>query len=37
MVGANLPSVDPNNYPGRVHFGPPTEIIGPISIGGELW
>jgi hypothetical protein len=33
MLGANLSSVDLNNYPGTVHFGPPTKIIGPIPIG----
>ncbi len=27
-----MPSVDPNNYPGMVHFGPPTTIIGQPSV-----
>jgi len=33
-----LPSVDPNNYPGTVHFGPSTgyvgQGIGQYSAGG---
>ncbi len=32
IPGSNLPNVDPNNYPGTVHFGPSTTIVGPESV-----
>ncbi|UJR32324.1 hypothetical protein I4U23_019788 [Adineta vaga] len=28
-MGTNLPPVDPNNFPGTVHFGPATTIHAP--------
>jgi len=31
-LGSYLPSVDPNTYPGTVHFGPSTAVIGPSSV-----
>ena len=27
-LGPDLPSVNPNTYPGTVHFGPSTTIVG---------
>jgi len=27
-IGSSLPSVDPNNFPGTVHFGQPTTFVG---------
>jgi hypothetical protein len=29
FIGDDLPSVDPFNYPGVIHFGPSFTIIGP--------
>ncbi|CAF1135046.1 unnamed protein product [Adineta steineri] len=34
-MGTNLPSVNPNTYPGTVHFGPSTTFVGP-STGAFL-
>jgi hypothetical protein len=28
-LGANLPHVNPNNFPGTVHWGPETVVSGP--------
>ena len=27
-LGSDLPSVNPNTYPGTVHFGPSTTVVG---------
>jgi hypothetical protein len=35
-LGAHTPSVNPNNFPGTVHFGPSTTTIGSGSEFGYM-